>query len=619
MCCKTRLGNVPRRASRRQHLAGALIAAVAGTVVVPPLSAQTRTENFDTAPAHWQLFNTSDYGFSNTNNTVQTSAAGEAGGRFRRLQQRDYYADTTIGVMTQDDAFSATGELFVGNGATADNEAMIAHFSTDTASSNSNVVGFAFVEGRPDASTGFRFMPHIWDSGGNDLRPTSINHPYVDEGGNPILYRYFYEWDPATDTLTTRLLNPDGSLVEQIQLDAPGVTFTVNAFGLTGIDTPGQDTSRFMDVFMDAVTYSISSPVVGSTWNVDADGDWSNAGNWTGGAPNSVGATANFGSVITAARTVTVDSPQTVGSINFDNANTYTIAGANAITLDTTSGQAAINVTSGSHVVSAPIVLNDDLSVTTAAGGGVAVTGAMTATGRNVTKAGAGTAQFANVRASGLSVTEGVARISAKGTPNDPSGTSVVNTYNILAGAQLDLTNNSMIVDYTGLPGLIVEAARLHLQSGRLTSSSADASRRIGYGDNGLLGKATFAGQTVDSTSLLVKFTYAGDANLDGQVDITDLGALATAWQTSNVWTGGDFDYTGFVDITDLGMLATNWQAGVGSPLRSGSLAEALAGLGLPSVSVPEPAAILGVLGLSAWVRRPDTRCGRMRAIRRLT
>jgi hypothetical protein len=28
-----------------------------------------------------------------------------------------------------------------------------------------------------------------------------------------------------------------------------------------------------------------------------------------------------------------------------------------------------------------------------------------------------------------------------------------------------------------------------------------------------------------------VKYTYSGDANLDGQVDIGDLGLLAGAWQ----------------------------------------------------------------------------------------
>src|SRR4029079_10890037 len=106
-----------------------------------------------------------------------------------------------------------------------------------------------------------------------------------------------------------------------------------------------------------------------------------------------------------------------------------------------------------------------------------------------------------------------------------------------------------------------------------------------------------FAGLAVDSSSILIKYTYGGDANLDGKVDVTDLGALATNWQTSAPWTGGDFNYDGFVDVSDLGVLATNWQLGVGSPLGPGSLDAATAAGGLGGVSVPEPASI-GLLGL---------------------
>jgi hypothetical protein len=341
--------------------------------------------------------------------------------------------------------------------------------------------------------------------------------------------------------------------------------------------------------------------VASATWNVDANGNWSTGSNWTGGsAPNSVDATANFGTIITAARTVTVDSPQTVGTANFSSSNSYTIAGSSTLTLDVGSGQAAINVTAGSHTISAPLVLNDNTTITSAAGTGVNLSGNLTATGKTITKAGAGTVQLVNVRAAGLTVNEGSAKISAKGTPNSPAGTSVVNSLTIANGASLDLTNNSAVIDYTGTVGTLVTTTRQNLQSGRLTSSAADATKKLGYGDNAVLNKATFAGQTVDASSILIKFTYGGDANLDGQVDVTDLGSLATNWQTSAPWTGGDFDYSGFVDVTDLGILATNWQAGVGSPLGRQSLQDALAEVGLGGVSVPEPTSV-GMIVLAAW------------------
>jgi hypothetical protein len=303
--------------------------------------------------------------------------------------------------------------------------------------------------------------------------------------------------------------------------------------------------------------------------------------------------------------TVTVDSAHTVGAINFTSPISYTIGGSSALTMDVNSGQASINVTAGSHTISAPVALNDNLTITSAASTGVALTGNLTATSRSITKAGASSAHFVNVRAANLSVNEGVARTSAKPTPNDPSGTSVVGSLSINPGAQFDLTNNSAVIDYTGPVGSQVNSLRLNLQSGRLTSTSATLATGLGYADNAILGKTSFAGQTVDSDSLLIKFTYFGDSDLDGDVDVADLGNLASSWQTANVWSGGDFDYNGSVDVNDLGLLASNWQAGVGSPLGP-DLNTALANLGLPSMAVPEPAGVVaaGMMGMLMLRRR---------------
>ena len=342
-----------------------------------------------------------------------------------------------------------------------------------------------------------------------------------------------------------------------------------------------------------------------SQWNLDGSGSWSNGANWTAAVPGSADDKAIFGSVATAPRIVTVDAPTTVGLISFDNVNSYTIGGSSAVTLNTSTGQPGITVNSGSHTISAPVVLGKDTTITTGASSGVDVTGALTATGRTITKAGAGTAQFANIRATGLTVNAGTVKISPKPTANDSAGTSVLNSISLAyyEGVPLDLTNNSMIVDYTTL-GTLMSNMATWLRRGQLISSSADTAHRLGFGNNTILGKTTFGGQTVDATSVLVKYTYGGDANLDGQVDISDLGALATGWQTINTWTSGDFDYNGLVDISDLGILATNWQLGVGSPLGP-SFDEALASVGLAGVSVPEPAALAAiVLAVGASRRR---------------
>src|SRR3954471_1920074 len=103
--------------------------------------------------------------------------------------------------------------------------------------------------------------------------------------------------------------------------------------------------------------YTVSTTTSPSSWKNDADGAWSNAANWNGAVPNAVGAAASFGTIITANRTVTVDSPQTVGTISFVNTHSYTLAGSSTLTLDVSSGQAAIDVLSGSHTISAPVTL----------------------------------------------------------------------------------------------------------------------------------------------------------------------------------------------------------------------------------------------------------------------
>jgi hypothetical protein len=150
----------------------------------------------------------------------------------------------------------------------------------------------------------------------------------------------------------------------------------------------------------------------------------------------------------------------------------------------------------------------------------------------------------------------------------------------------IDLADNDMILDYAGASPLASVASLL--ASSGIRSSLADDTHALGYADNTVTAMTSFSGQSVDPTTVLIKYTYVGDTNLDGQVDITDLGNLASAWQTSSTWTGGDFNHDGSVDVADLGMLATNWQAGVGSPLGP-SFSAAAASVGLPLAAVPEP------------------------------
>jgi hypothetical protein len=232
-------------------------------------------------------------------------------------------------------------------------------------------------------------------------------------------------------------------------------------------------------------------------------------------------------------------------------------------------------------------------------------------------KNGGGTLQVEHVRntfgndgAATLSVNAGRLVISQKlSQANDPNGTSNVNALSIAGGATLDLTNNSMVIDYNTGAGLgsLLTTIKTMLNDGRLvtTAPSPLGGRdvRIGYKDNANgvgAGNATvlgFAGQAIDSSTVMLKFTYGGDTNLDGQVDISDLLNLAQHYNGAGDWQFGDFTRDGLVNQADLAILAQDWQAGTTSGQLGGSLSGLLGGLGLPGdVGVPEPTA----LGLSA-------------------
>jgi hypothetical protein len=195
----------------------------------------------------------------------------------------------------------------------------------------------------------------------------------------------------------------------------------------------------------------------------------------------------------------------------------------------------------------------------------------------------------------------------------------VVQTTSLtISGAgKLDLADNAMIVDYPAAGPSPIQSIRAQLQTGYaggdwsgngITSSSAaaDAKMGIGYAENSILNRSTFHNIAVDSSALLMDYALLGDANLDRRVDASDLGRLASHWQSSGFWTDGDFDYNGFVDVADLGLLASNWQATVASAPDPGSLTDALAALGLPEVTIPEPATIgwLAPLSLAGARRR---------------
>src|SRR5207237_2728443 len=111
-----------------------------------------------------------------------------------------------------------------------------------------------------------------------------------------------------------------------------------------------------------------------------------------------------------------------------------------------------------------------------------------------------------------------------------------------------------------------------------ITSTSAAAATAtahktaLGIAESSDLGTTSFSGQTVDSTSVLVRYTYSGDANLDGVVTTTDFNLLAANFGGSGKrWFNADFNYDGSVNTTDFNLLASNFGQPAFADARSGA------------------------------------------------
>ena len=107
-----------------------------------------------------------------------------------------------------------------------------------------------------------------------------------------------------------------------------------------------------------------------SIWASAVGGSWNTAGNWQNGTvPNAVGAVAQINAPTPTGLTITLDAPQTVGTLQLGNtANasvgyTLTGSGSNTLTLNNSGSGATIAVANGTHAIDAPVVLADNLVV----------------------------------------------------------------------------------------------------------------------------------------------------------------------------------------------------------------------------------------------------------------
>ncbi len=408
----------------------------------------------------------------------------------------------------------------------------------------------------------------------------------------------------------------------------------------------GYDTSTETEADMVYFEKAYRSSQVVSTeqrqWINDGDGSWGpdtwtgSSGtftidiNWIGGMPTA-GQAANFLGAITSPATVTLDGNRSAGSLTFDNPNTYTIAEGTGgtLTLDGIVSAAGITVVQGTHIISAPVILNDLLTVN--ATGAIQFTGSFTDTGSHaITKLGTGSLTMAGTQTYGIGSTlnanagttilnsdaggPSVRNLSINANAivsfNSPQHLAALNVGSsgaVTAGAggsnmlvadglsvagtgKLDLNDNDLVVnngDFSTIQNLVFAGYRDHIDTAATgivssTSQATGGNTILILFDNSMAGATDWpagSGQTIGSNAVVGKYTYFGDTNLDGQVTGDDYGAIDANLGTTGINPGiaalmGDTNFDGNITGDDYAAVDGNLGLGVGSPLDAAAVPE---------------------------------------------
>jgi autotransporter-associated beta strand protein len=450
------------------------------------------------------------------------------------------------------------------------------------------------------------------------------------------------------DTSTNTLVDWSNSTVDNIQdvydtnLTA-GDRYDLEMLKNGGIPGVTSGVISNSETYALAFNFAPGPALAAATWDADGSGVWAAATNWTT-VPNSAKITADFLSAITAPSTITLNGNWTVGNITFNNNNSYTIAPGTGgvLTLDNggPSATAYLTDSTGSHVIAAPVALNSTASILiSSAASTLTLSGPISGAG-GLSLSGSGTLLLSGVNtyagptnvSGGLMVIETRASLPAGsavtvGGGSGPatlrlaanSGQSTMSSLTVNAGANVDITNNALVISYTGADP--VAAIRADLASGYnggnwkgagIGSSYVAASPTlysIGYADGN-----TDVGTSAKANQIVIEYALPGDANLDGTVNFSDLLAVAQNFNRTVGangkpidWADGDFNYDGVVNFSDLLLVSQNFQR----TLTSGELAQlpssfmadfelASAELNVARVSnVPDPGAIAAPLLLA--------------------
>ncbi|MEA2735820.1 MAG: hypothetical protein QOE14_2271, partial [Humisphaera sp.] len=179
-----------------------------------------------------------------------------------------------------------------------------------------------------------------------------------------------------------------------------------------------------------------------------------------------------------------------------------------------------------------------------------------------------------------LALAGGVAIVASGG-----GNTIVTKSLDITGSGRIDLADNDLVIDYaagtsspmnTILPWLLAGQNDGDWLGNGIASTSAGDTGLVGLG----IGEATdvlglsagetglFGTEPVDASAVVIKYTYLGDANLDGIISGDDYSSIDfnIGIAGASGYFNGDFNYDGIISGDDYSTIDFNFAA-QGSPL----------------------------------------------------
>jgi autotransporter-associated beta strand protein len=332
----------------------------------------------------------------------------------------------------------------------------------------------------------------------------------------------------------------------------------------------------------------------GTTWDIANNQNWNNG---TAAAVYHEGDIVTFNDTDNNHYAVTLNTVVHPSSVTVSTAGAYTVSGTGGIA----------NVASGTT----PLTLTGTGSLTL--GGSNTYTGGTTVgTGTDTPKLIL-TASNSLPVASVLKINTG-STVQIAGHTGGASNIVITTVGSLTNNGLIDVTNNDLIVRGSTLWAITTEitsgyAGGTWNGTPGITSSTAAGNflTAVGVLLNDHAGSAiysTFDGASTLDGDVLVKYTYYGDANLDGAVDGSDytkIDAGFTSGGTLTGWQNGDFNYDGKIDGSDYTLIdnAFNTQGSTLGSNPAALIATSTAQFAGGSSAVPEPTT-LGLLGIGA-------------------